>query len=131
MKLKPSTCLECISGSTTGEVLEYLGFKSTLILYGLLSGEPAGGIKTIPFIGKAQTIESFLLFVFLMTLKPQEIQEIVKTTESMIKNELKTEVQAKYGFHQIEEAIQFYLKNQTAGKILLKPSLTKEPSPKL
>jgi NADPH:quinone reductase-like Zn-dependent oxidoreductase len=66
-----------------------------------------------------------------MTLKPQEIQEIVKTTESMIKSELKTEVQAKYGFHQIEEAIQFYLKNQTAGKILLKPNLTKDQSPKL
>ena len=65
LKAKPSTCLECISGDTTGEMLEYLGFKSTLILYGLLSDMPAGGIKTIPFIGKAQTIESFLLFTFL------------------------------------------------------------------
>jgi NADPH:quinone reductase-like Zn-dependent oxidoreductase len=98
-KLKPSTCLECISGDTTGEMLEYLGFKSTLILYGLLSDQPASGIKTIPFIGKAQTIESFLLFTFLQMLKPQQIQEIVKTTESMIKNELKTQVQAQYGFH--------------------------------
>jgi len=53
LKAKPSTCLECISGETTGEMLEYLGFKSTLILYGLLSDMPAGGIKTIPFIGKA------------------------------------------------------------------------------
>jgi hypothetical protein len=53
LKVKPSTCLECISGDTTGEMLEYLGFKSTLILYGLLSDMPAGGIKTIPFIGKA------------------------------------------------------------------------------
>ncbi len=53
LKAKPSTCLECISGDTTGEMLEYLGFKSTLILYGLLSDMPAGGIKTIPFIGKA------------------------------------------------------------------------------
>jgi hypothetical protein len=52
-QLKPSSCLECISGDTTGEMLEYLGFKSTLILYGLLSDQPAGGIKTIPFIGKA------------------------------------------------------------------------------
>ena len=66
-----------------------------------------------------------------MTLKPKEIQEIVQTTESMIRNELKTEVQAKYGFHQIEEAVEFYLKNQTAGKILLKPNLTKEPLAKL
>ena len=66
-KLKPSTCFECISGNTTGEMLEYLGFGSTLILYGLLSDQPAGGIKVIPFIGKAQTLESFLLSTFLAT----------------------------------------------------------------
>ena len=52
-KLKPSTCLEAISGDTTGEMLEYLGYASTLILYGLLSEKPAGGIKTVSFIGKA------------------------------------------------------------------------------
>lgn len=52
-KLKPSSCLECISGDTTGEMLDYLGFKSTLILYGLLSDKPAGNISVIQFIGKA------------------------------------------------------------------------------
>ena len=53
LKLKPSSCLECIAGETTGEMLEYMGFQSTLIIYGLLSDQPAGGIKVIPFIGKA------------------------------------------------------------------------------
>lgn len=51
-KLKPTTCLECVAGPTTGEMLEYMGFKSTLILYGLLSDKPASGIKVISFIGK-------------------------------------------------------------------------------
>lgn len=37
LKLKPSTCLECIAGNTTGEMLDYLTFGSTLIIYGLLS----------------------------------------------------------------------------------------------
>jgi len=46
-KVKPSTCLECIGGTTTGEMLNYLGFKSTLILYGVLSEQPAGDIKVI------------------------------------------------------------------------------------
>lgn len=55
----------------------------------------------------------------------------MKKAEAMIKNELKTDIQARYGFHQIREAIEFYQKNQTAGKILLKPSLTKKERPKL
>jgi len=37
MKLRPEACLECVSGQTTGEMLDYMGFGSTLILYGLLS----------------------------------------------------------------------------------------------
>ena len=106
-------------------------FGSTLILYGLLSDQPASGIKVIPFIGKAQTIESFLLSVFLVKKTPKEIQEIIKKAEGMLRSELKTQIQARYGFHQIKEAIQFYMKNQTAGKILLKPSLTKAEQPKL
>jgi hypothetical protein len=42
-------------------MLDYLSYGSTLILYGTLSEAPAGGINTISFIGKSQTIESFLL----------------------------------------------------------------------
>ena len=52
-KNRPSTCLECIAGETVGHILECMGFASTLILYGLLSDKPAGGIQTISFIGKA------------------------------------------------------------------------------
>jgi NADPH:quinone reductase-like Zn-dependent oxidoreductase len=65
MKLKPSTCLECIAGEMTGEILDFMGFESTVILYGLLSDKPASGIKVINFIGKAQTIESFILMNYL------------------------------------------------------------------
>jgi NADPH:quinone reductase len=59
--LKPTTALECISGNTVGEILGYLGFNSTLILYGLLSEQPAGGINPLRFLGFNQTIESFML----------------------------------------------------------------------
>ena len=37
MKLRPSVCLECISDSMTGLMMEFMGFNSTVILYGLLS----------------------------------------------------------------------------------------------
>lgn len=53
MRLKPSTCLECISGDMTGTILEFMGFESRVLLYGLLSDKPAGNINTIGFIGKA------------------------------------------------------------------------------
>lgn len=47
MKHKPSTCLECVAGDFTGLMLEFMGFQSTLILYGLLSDKNAGNINSI------------------------------------------------------------------------------------
>jgi len=68
MKTQPSSCLECISGEMTGLMMEFMGFGSTVLLYGLLSDLPAGGINTIGFIGKNMTIESFLLTNYLMKM---------------------------------------------------------------
>jgi hypothetical protein len=36
-KKRPSTCLECIAGATPGHLMEFMGFESTMIIYGLLS----------------------------------------------------------------------------------------------
>ena len=101
MKLRPSVCLECISGDMTGNILEFMGFQSTVLLYGLLSDKPAGNINTIGFIGKAQTIESFLLNNYLAKKTLTEYLEIVLKAEGMYRNELKTQVNARYGLHQI------------------------------
>lgn len=124
MKLRPSTCLECVAGDTSGDMLEYMGFGSTMILYGLLSEKPASNINVIGFIGKSQTIESFLLTNWLNTKTLTQHFEIVMKAESLYKTVLSTTVNARYGFDQITDAIDFYMKNQTAGKILLKSSLT-------
>jgi hypothetical protein len=50
-------------------MLDFMDFGSTLILYGLLSEKPAGGIQTISFIGKNQKVEPFLLSVAMMGKK--------------------------------------------------------------
>jgi len=42
----------------------------------------------------------------------------------MYRYELKTKINARYGLHQINEAIDFYMQNQTAGKVIIKPGLT-------
>lgn len=124
MKLRPAVCLDCIAGDVTGEMLQYLGFGSTLILYGLLSEKKSGNIEPIAFIGKGQTIESFVLFTFLQGKTIFDMIELIIKVEAMYKKELKTEVQKEFGLHQLKEAIDYYQNNQTAGKILLKPNLT-------
>ena len=126
MTLKPSVCLECISGESTGDMLEYLTFGGTLILYGLLSERPAGNIDTIGFIGKNLTIESYLLTNEIAKMPLSKYAEMVLKAEPLYRTALATTVNARFGLHQITEAIAFYQQNQTAGKILLQPELTRK-----
>ena len=124
MKLKPSTCLECISGDMTGMMLDYLSFGGTLILYGLLSEKPAGAIDTIGMIGKNLNIEPFLLPNLIMKMTLSQYVEFVLRAEPLYRSVLSSKINARYGLHQIKEAIEFYKNNQTDGKILLQPHLT-------
>jgi hypothetical protein len=71
-------------------MLEYMGFESTLILYGLLSDQPASGVKVIGFIGKSQTIESFLLTNFLVKKTLTEYIEFVLRAEPLYTTDLST-----------------------------------------
>ena len=124
MKTKPSVCLECISDTMTGMMMNFMGFNSTVILYGLLSDKPAGGIDTIGFIGKNMTLESYLLSNEIAKLSLAQYAELVLRAEPLYRGDLSTVVQKRFGLHQIKEAIEFYMANQTAGKVLLQPSLT-------
>jgi len=123
-KLRPSVCLECIAGDVTGDMLKYMGFGSRLILYGLLSEKPASNIDVIGLIGKSQYIEPFLLTNVLGPMTLLEYIQYVLEAEPLLKEILTTTVNARFGLHQITEAIEFYKANQTAGKILLQPALT-------
>merc|ERR1712060_272975 len=127
-QLKPTACLECISGEMTGTMCDFLGFGSTVILYGTLSEKPAGKINTIAFIGKNLKIEGYLLFNDLSKLSLFEYAELAIRAESLMKSDLSTTIQKKFGLHQIREAIDFYQANQTAGKVILQPQLT-NPTP--
>ena len=92
MKTRPSTCLECISADMTGLMMEFLGFGGTVLLYGLLSDKPAGGINTIGFIGKNMTLESFLLTNLLAKKSLAEYFELVMRAEPLYRGDLSTVV---------------------------------------
>lgn len=127
LKFKPNVCLECVSGNTTGEMLDYMGFNSTLILYGTLSEQKAANINTVGFIGKKQVIEGFLLNHIIGPMSQFEFLDLIMKVEKMYASELSTVVQKRFGLHQLKEAIKYYKENQTAGKILMVPSLTEQP----
>ena len=60
-KLKPTGCLEAISGEMAGTMMNFLAFGGTLISYGLLSDAPVGNINNMILMGKNLKLEGYLL----------------------------------------------------------------------
>ena len=62
-KLKPTGCLECISGDMVGIMMDFLAFGGTLISYGALAHERIGNINNMALMARALKLEGYILDV--------------------------------------------------------------------
>lgn len=113
--------MECVSGPIVGKIVDALPPKSTIISYGNLSEEKMNGISSLKLISLDLKIEGFLLPYWLREKSTWALMAITKLSRTLL-DEVK--VHKEYGFHQIKEAVEEYKKNMSAGKVLLRPSLT-------
>ena len=101
--------------------MQVLAVGGICISYGQLSEQKIGPLNPIILIFKHQRLESFLLPYWIASKnlwgQYQAIQASKKLIESVVVNK-------SFGFHQVNEAIEYYKANMTSGKIFLKPSLT-------
>jgi NADPH:quinone reductase len=61
---------ECVSGEMTGKILSMLPPKSTLFVYGSLSGSPCSGIEPLDLIYRKKRLEGWLLPTWLLNGDP-------------------------------------------------------------
>jgi hypothetical protein len=86
MKLRPKACLECVAGDMTGLMCQFLGLGGVVILYGLLSEKPAGGIDTINFLARGLKIESYLLTDELAKMTLSQYFEFILRAEPLYRS---------------------------------------------
>lgn len=72
-------------------------------------------------IFKSQRIEGFLLPNWLNTKSYWAMYQATREARGLV---TAVTVNKTFGLHEIKEAIEFYKKNMTSGKVYLKPSLT-------
>ena len=97
-----------------------MGHGATCIVYGRLSGEKIGPINPVIFLFKAQKIEPFLLTYW---IKDKPWYGKLKAINQSRRLWGITQVGKCFGLHQVNEAIEYYKNNMTAGKVYLKPSI--------
>lgn len=122
-ELNPTVALDAIAGEATGELLTFMGMGSTVIVYGLLSFQNSSNIDPIYLMGRDQKIEGFLLTHAFARKTPEALMAMMGKCIQLYKTHVNTEIHKRLGFDKIEEAREYYSKNATKGKVILKPSL--------
>ena len=94
--------LDCIAGNMPARIVQVLGNGGALITYGQLSLEKISYINPVVFIYKAQTLDSFLVNIWLASKSSDEVKQIVKEAKKLI---TETKIKHSFGFHQISDAL--------------------------
>jgi NADPH:quinone reductase len=75
---------ECVSGEMTGKLLSLLPSKSTLFVYGSLSGTPCSGIEPLDLIYRKKRVEGWLLPTWLLNGDPVTMLMRIRAATSAV-----------------------------------------------
>jgi NADPH:quinone reductase len=121
-ELNATLVLDAVGGSGTRHLIDAIPYGGSLIIYGSLSGEqPELNFRLL--VADNKTITGFYLANwskdngFLKTIRN------VFRVRQLLKNDIKIKLQARFPLDKAQEAVDTYLANMTAGKVLLVPNL--------
>jgi len=113
--------LECIGGEVFGKLVSEMPNKTQVILYGNLSRAKVCEFEPFALFTKDIQIRGFLLNVWLESKNLLKIVNIIRKVKKMIRQNLSTEINKEFDLKDFKEAIEFYEKDMSRGKIILKP----------
>jgi NADPH:quinone reductase-like Zn-dependent oxidoreductase len=112
--------LDPISGSYTQQVLDVLPYGSTVLIYGNLSGT-GEGTTLRPLLLENKKLHGFYLANWMKDNGMLRTIRNLNKVRQLLKNDFSITVQNRFPLGQAQLAIDTYLGNMTAGKVLLVP----------
>ncbi len=113
---------DAVAGDSSGLILNSMPPGSELIIYGGLSGKAIGLINPLEIIFKAKTVRGFNLGDWKIEIGDRKFEEVSdQLQELLIKRTLATRIQCAYSLEQVQPALDQYIRNMSAGKILFQP----------
>jgi len=119
-ELKPTVLLDCVSGKTGSNLLRAMPMHSVLVAYGSLEEDPydltAKEIRFSDYKILGMTIMSFFK-------KYPQFKQVYQDRIAEYANDgkLKLVISKKFNQKDYLEAIDYYKKNMSAGKVILQP----------
>jgi NADPH:quinone reductase-like Zn-dependent oxidoreductase len=119
-QLGASIGFDAVAGEMSGIVLRAQPRGSRLLVYGGLSLQPSQA-DPASLIFEGKQLEGFWLTGWLRSRTLLGQLRLARQIQELLRNDLKTEFQAKVPLPEVGRALQQYAANMTAGKVLLMP----------
>jgi NADPH:quinone reductase-like Zn-dependent oxidoreductase len=116
--LKPRLAFDAVGGELTGKVLGAMPNGARLISYGALEQKPLT-LDPRWFIAAGKSIEGFQLGRAMSRLRLPARLRAVRNVRQLLTCELQSDIQARLPLEEAVQALQLYLQNMSAGKVLL------------
>jgi NADPH:quinone reductase-like Zn-dependent oxidoreductase len=121
-KYQATVAFDAVGGDLSGMILNAMPPGSELIIYGGLSGKFSGMFNPLEIIFKSKTVRGFNLGDWKTEVGDEHFRQVSEELQEMILNEfIFTRIQSIYRLDEIQAALERYIRNMSAGKILFKP----------
>jgi NADPH:quinone reductase len=119
-ELSATLALDPVSGAFTQQLLVGLPYGSTIILYGNLSGGQEG-ILLRPVLLENKKIHGFYLVNWMKDTSFLKTVKNLYRVKGLIEKDINVTIQGRFKLEETQLAIDTYLNNMSAGKVLLIP----------
>lgn len=114
----PSAFFDAIGGKFGTTVFTHLPHGSTTYCYGLLSGDPAYAVPATDLIFKGKTLTGWWLTAELKD-PTKAVKIVTGSFQNLAKGDYKSHIAKTFPHEQYQEAIEFYSKHASDGKVVL------------
>jgi len=121
--LNATLAFDAVAGSLTGDVLEAMPKRSHVAVYGALTGEACSNISPADLIFREKTVGGLWLTTEMRNYSTLALYRMTTQAVELVRQELKTEIQARFPLSKLREAVEQYKHNMSGGKVLIVPSL--------
>jgi NADPH:quinone reductase-like Zn-dependent oxidoreductase len=118
--LRATLVFDAVGGELTRQIMLAVPPGSSIVIYGNLSGEQPE-IDHRSLVSDGKTVSGFYLVNSLKKRGMVATFSNILTVRKMLQNELTIPVQARFPLEEAQEALDTYLGNMSAGKVLLIP----------
>lgn len=121
VRLSCTVAFDCKGGSLTPLIVNAMPTGSHIYLYGELGGDIGPGISAHSLITQHKSLHGFSVFDYTANLSQISLMGLHSKISTYLPSALSTRIASRYALDMSNDAIGSYVRNMSAGKILLMP----------